>query len=186
VVASEVRKLAERSQKAAGEISELSASSVEVAEKAGELLAGILPDINRTAELVQEISAASKEQDTGAEQINKAIQQLDKVIQQNASAAEEMASTAEELSSQAGALQETIAFFRLDDRSVGKVAAFAKERVEAPAEPKKIKKDTVHQLAHGKANGYSKKDAGMITRKAVGADLDMGGKDSLDDEFERF
>jgi methyl-accepting chemotaxis protein len=186
VVASEVRKLAERSQKAAGEISELSASSVEVAEKAGELLAGILPDINRTAELVQEISAASKEQDTGAEQINKAIQQLDKVIQQNASAAEEMASTAEELSSQAGALQETIAFFRLDDRSVGKIALPAKEKVEAIAEPKKIKKDTVHQLAHGKANGYSKKDAGMITRKAVGADLDMGGKDSLDDEFERF
>ena len=99
VVASEVRKLAERSQQAAREISELSASSVDVAERAGEMLGKILPDIQKTAELVQEINAASKEQDTGAEQINKAIQQLDQVIQQNASAAEEMASTSEELSS---------------------------------------------------------------------------------------
>jgi methyl-accepting chemotaxis protein len=187
VVASEVRKLAERSQKAAGEISELSSSSVEVAEKAGELLAGILPDINRTAELVQEISAASKEQDTGAEQINKAIQQLDKVIQQNASAAEEMASTAEELSSQAEQLQETIAFFRLDEHGAGKGTALRKERVELTAEPKKIMKETVHHLVHAKANGHSKKSTGMITAKAVGADLDMGGgKDSLDENFEKF
>ena len=113
VVAAEVRKLAERSQKAAGEISALSSTSVEVAEKAGQMLASILPDIQKTAELVQEISAASKEQDSGSEQINKAIQQLDQVIQQNAGAAEEMASTAEELSSQAQQLQSAIAFFRL-------------------------------------------------------------------------
>jgi methyl-accepting chemotaxis protein len=187
VVASEVRKLAERSQKAAGEISELSASSVEVAEKAGELLAGILPDINKTAELVQEISAASREQDTGAEQINKAIQQLDTVIQQNASAAEEMASTAEELSSQAEQLQGAIAFFRLEEQGAGKVAPIRKEGVEVKAEPKKTRKETVHHLSHGKANGYAKKDVGMITARAVGADLDMGGgKDSRDEEFERF
>jgi methyl-accepting chemotaxis protein len=111
VVASEVRKLAERSQKAAAEISELSSSSVEVAVKAGDMLTRMLPDIQRTAELVQEISAACKEQDTGAEQINKAIQQLDQVIQQNAAAAEEMSSTAEELSSQSEQLQDTIGFF---------------------------------------------------------------------------
>jgi methyl-accepting chemotaxis protein len=111
VVASEVRKLAERSQKAAAEISELSSSSVEVAENAGGMLARMLPDIQRTAELVQEISAACKEQDTGADQINKAIQQLDNVIQQNAGAAEEMSSTAEELSSQSEQLQVTIGFF---------------------------------------------------------------------------
>jgi len=113
VVASEVRKLAERSQKAAAEISELSSSSVEVAEKAGSMLNTMLPDIQRTAELVQEISAACREQDTGAGQINKAIQQLDQVIQQNASAAEEMSSTAEELSSQSEQLQETIGFFNI-------------------------------------------------------------------------
>jgi methyl-accepting chemotaxis protein len=113
VVASEVRKLAERSQTAAGEISKLSASSVEVAEKAGEFLVKLVPDIKKTAELVQEISAASAEQNTGAEQVNKAIQQLDQVIQQNAGAAEEMSSMAEELSSQAEQLQSSISFFRL-------------------------------------------------------------------------
>ncbi len=98
VVAAEVRKLAERSQKAAGEINQLSGTTVKVSEKAGEMLGKLVPDIQRTAELVQEIAAASKEQDTGAEQINKALVQLEKVIQQNASASEEMASTTEELS----------------------------------------------------------------------------------------
>jgi methyl-accepting chemotaxis protein len=186
VVASEVRKLAERSQKAAAEISELSTNSVEVAEKAGELLGKMVPDIQKTAELVQEISAASREQDTGAEQINKAIQQLDKVIQQNAGASEEMASTAEELSSQAEQLQATISFFRVDEHGAGRVSAIRKENVETKIEPRKVKKAIVHQLSHGKANGYGRKEAGIITAKAVGADLDMGGgKDALDDEFER-
>ncbi len=83
---------------AAGEINRLSATSVQIAEKAGEMLTRIVPDIQKTAELVSEINAASAEQNTGAEQINKAIQQLDQVIQQNASVAEEMASTTEELS----------------------------------------------------------------------------------------
>ncbi|MFW6373229.1 MAG: methyl-accepting chemotaxis protein [Thermodesulfobacteriota bacterium] len=114
VVASEVRKLAERSQKAAGEISKLSVSSVAVAEQAGEMLTGILPDIQRTADLVQEISAACNEQNSGADQINKAIQQLDNVIQQNASVSEEMASTSEGLASQAEQLQATIDFFKID------------------------------------------------------------------------
>jgi methyl-accepting chemotaxis protein len=114
VVASEVRKLAERSQTAAAEISRLTTDGVEVAESAGELLGKLIPDIRKTAELVQEISAASAEQNTGASQINKAIQQLDQVIQQNASASEEMASTAEELSSQAEVLQSTVSFFKVD------------------------------------------------------------------------
>jgi methyl-accepting chemotaxis protein len=115
VVASEVRKLAERSQKAAAEISDFSSSSVDVAERAGQMLSSMLPDIQRTAGLVQEISAASREQDCGSEQINKAIQQLDQVIQQNASAAEEMSATAEELASQSEQLQETISFFKVDE-----------------------------------------------------------------------
>jgi methyl-accepting chemotaxis protein len=115
VVASEVRKLAERSQTAAAEISRLTSDGVKTADGAGQLLARLVPDIQKTAELVREIAAASVEQSTGATQVNKAIQQLDQVIQQNSAASEEMASTAEELSSQAEALQSAIAFFKVDD-----------------------------------------------------------------------
>jgi methyl-accepting chemotaxis protein len=115
VVASEVRKLAERSQTAAAEISRLTVDGVQTAECAGQLLEKLVPDIQKTAELVREIAAASAEQSTGAAQVNKAIQQLDQVIQQNSAASEEMASTAEELSSQAEVLQSTIAFFKTGD-----------------------------------------------------------------------
>ena len=115
VVASEVRKLAERSQTAAAEISRLTADGVKTADGAGQLLANLVPGIQKTAELVREIAAASAEQSTGANQVNKAIQQLDQVIQQNAAASEEMASTAQELSSQAEVLQSSIAFFQLQD-----------------------------------------------------------------------
>ncbi|MEE4359392.1 MAG: methyl-accepting chemotaxis protein [Desulfococcaceae bacterium] len=123
VVASEIRKLAERSQEAANEINTLSDSSVSIAEKAGEMLELLLPDIEKTAELVQEISAACNEQDAGAEQVNRAMQQLDMVIQQNSSASEEMASgseelasTSEELSAQAEYLRATMSFFTVDGK----------------------------------------------------------------------
>ncbi|OIO03992.1 MAG: hypothetical protein AUJ49_03825 [Desulfovibrionaceae bacterium CG1_02_65_16] len=115
VVAAEVRKLAERSGQAAGEIGQLSAASLAVAEKAGSMLGTIVPDIERTSELVQEISAACREQTTGADQVNKAIQQLDQVIQQNASASEETASTSEELAAQAQRLTQVMQFFKLGD-----------------------------------------------------------------------
>jgi len=115
VVASEVRKLAERSQAAAAEIGTLSTDTVKVAQEAGEMLAKLVPDIKKTAELVVEITAACREQDVGSSQINQAIQQLDKVGQQNASASEEVSSTSEELASQAEQLQSTISFFRIDD-----------------------------------------------------------------------
>lgn len=114
VVASEVRTLAERSQRAAAEISDLSATSIGVADNAGQLLDKIIPNIQRTASLVQEISASSKEQDAGAEQINGAIQQLDLVIQQNAALAEEMASTSEELTGQSEQLNNMVAYFKFD------------------------------------------------------------------------
>lgn len=167
VVAAEVRKLAERSQVAAGEINKLSLSSVGVAEKAGEILGNLGPNIQRTAELVQEITAASKEQDTGAEQISAAIQQLDKVIQQNAAATEEMASTAEELSSQSEQLQSMIAFFKVKGGEGHTVT-------RTPASTKKVK------VAH-----MGKDTSG---RKAMAGSLDLGrsGRDALDDEFERY
>ena len=113
VVASEVRKLAERSQAAAAEIGALSGQTITAAREAGAMLAKLVPDIKKTAELVEEISAACREQDIGANQVNQAIQQLDKVIQQNAGAAEEMAATSEALSGQAETLQTSIAFFRI-------------------------------------------------------------------------
>ncbi|MBF0515916.1 MAG: chemotaxis protein [Nitrospirae bacterium] len=112
IVASEVRKLAERSQKAAAEISQLSFTSVSVVDKAGAMLTKLVPDIRKTADLVQEISAASKEQSSAADQINKSIQQLDHVVQQNAQAAGELSTTSDELSSQSEHLRTTVAFFK--------------------------------------------------------------------------
>jgi methyl-accepting chemotaxis protein len=113
VVASEVRKLAERSQTAAGEITHLAGHSKVVAEKAGTRLANLVPDIQRTSDLVQEIATSSREQAQGAMQVNQAIQQLDQVIQQNAGASGEMASTAEKLLEQAEQLRSAISFFRM-------------------------------------------------------------------------
>ena len=115
VAASEVRALAERSQTAAGEITELTASSASIAECAGEMLNKLIPDIEKTAEFVQEISSASREQSSSAENINRAIQQVDQRIQENASMTEQLSSTAEELASQAEQLQRIISFFRVGD-----------------------------------------------------------------------
>ena len=115
VVASEVRKLAERSQSAAAEIARLTSSGVTVAESAGKMLTRLVPDIRKTAELIQEINSSSIEQNSEAAEINKAIQQLDSVIQQNASASEELASTTEELSSQADQLQNSVAYFKVEE-----------------------------------------------------------------------
>jgi methyl-accepting chemotaxis protein len=169
VVASEVRKLAERSQAAAGEIGKLSLSSVDVAERAGQMLNRLVPDIQKTAELVQEISASSREQDTGANQINLAIQQLDQVIQQNAGAAEEMSSTAEQLSSQAEQLQSTISFFKVKG---GAAAAEAVTRSKAEVKPA----------------SKPEPSAKFITRKTInsarGACLSMS--DEHEGAFERF
>ena len=174
VVASEVRKLAERSQLAAQEISQLSATSVEVAERAGAMLNRMLPDIQKTAELVQEINASSREQDTGAGQINKAIQQLDQVIQQNASAAEQMASTAEELSSQAEQLQGAVAFFR-----VGEVRSSSPQRQVALA-PRLLpaKTPTKKSFSPAKPRGVQKSHGGH--------ELVMSVHDDLDSQFETF
>ncbi len=181
VVASEVRKLAERSQSAAGEISKLSTSSVAIAEQAGDMLNRMLPDIQKTAELVQEISASSKEQDTGAEQINKAIQQLDQVIQQNASAAEEMASTTEELSSQAEQLKSTITFFSLDAGSQRTLSA------QQHSAPKQLM-SSHHAISHVTPRKAAKTGRGSNGKNNGGMNLDLGhaGADDLDEAFEKY
>jgi methyl-accepting chemotaxis protein len=163
VVAAEVRKLAERSQEAAREITDLAGSSTEVAERAGQMLGQLVPDIQKTAELVTEISAASGEQNTGADQINKAIQQLDQVTQQNASAAEEMASTSEELASQAQHLQDVISFFKIGESHQRAAAPVRKALAAphalgariAPKAPKAVK--AAHHPAAASATGVALK-----------------------------
>ncbi|NVN93142.1 MAG: MCP four helix bundle domain-containing protein [Desulfuromonadales bacterium] len=172
VVASEVRKLAERSQAAAGEISGLSTRSVAIAEQAGEMLTRMVPDIQRTAELVQEIAASSREQDSGAGQINTAIQQLDQVIQQNASASEEMASTSEELSGQAEQLSEAISFF--------KVGGVYSRTPQIRAD----KRVTRKQLAP--PGVMAKPAADQYSTAGFNLELCSKGVDKLDEEFERF
>ncbi len=172
VVASEVRKLAERSQTAAGEIGELSSSSVEVAERAGEMLTRLVPDIQKTAELVQEITAASAEQNSGADQISKAIVQLDQVVQQNASAAEEMASTSEELAGQAEQLQSTMEFFKTDGATKRETVRL----LEAKPKPEIDRKVSVAHIA-GKAK----------EKESVGIKPAVKSKgDEKDTEFEEF
>ncbi len=116
VVAAEVRKLAERSKTAAEEISNLSKKSVQITEKAGIYLQEAIPEINKTVQLVQNISLASSEQNSGANQINHAITELNKVTQQNAANSEEMASSSEELSAQAQQLNDLISFFKLSKK----------------------------------------------------------------------
>jgi methyl-accepting chemotaxis protein len=179
VVAAEVRKLAERSQKAAAEINQLSANTLKVSEKSGEMLDKLVPDIQRTAELVQEITAASKEQDTGAEQINKALQQLERVIQQNASASEEMASTTEELTGQSDQLVSALSFFHTGDEDGGRQRKPVSGKPGRPAPP-----------APGKAaklNGHSASAAPRPQSKAGGVSLRLNDKhDDLDGEFERY
>jgi methyl-accepting chemotaxis protein len=200
VVAHEVRALAERTQTAAVEINHVASDSIAVAEQAGEMLKKLVPDIQKTAELVQEISAASKEQNSGAEQINRAIQQLDNITQQNSATSEEMASTAEELASQAEQLQHTIVFFKVEDalqetaesrRSRRKtVQTQSAKDAHAGALPdtetgsmmmgKNVRKEPNIDTSNGNDNGLG-------DGKPAGYPLDLvPNEDELDGEFERY
>jgi methyl-accepting chemotaxis protein len=135
VVATEVRKLAERSQSSSREISALASKSVRVADRSGTLLAELVPSIRRTAELVQDVAAASNEQAAGVAQINQSLAQVDQVTQRNASAAEELAATAEELASQAEALQNLVSFFRIGGAADVRHAAPSVHVPHTPARP---------------------------------------------------
>jgi methyl-accepting chemotaxis protein len=137
VVAVEVRKLAERSQLAAKEISDLASKSVSVAERSGRLLAELVPSIRQTAELVQEVAAASTEQSSGVTQINRAMSQVDAVTQRNAASAEELSSTAEELASQSEQLQQLMTFFRITEEKRG--SAGDGKQAWTPAQTKTLK-----------------------------------------------
>jgi methyl-accepting chemotaxis protein len=212
VVAAQVRKLAESSQKAAGEISELSTNSVAVAESAGELLSQIVPDIRKTAELVQDISAASREQNSGADQINKAITDLDTIIQQNAasseevaatseeqsSQSEEMAATSEELASQAEHLSSVVSFFQVGENYSEQQA----KELTGPKTPDKVQSKPMLQkngsgnsnaqqkLEHGSGNGNGSNEGTNKTEKqATGIKLsgmideNKSSSDEVDKEY---
>ncbi len=211
VVASEVRKLAERSQGAAKEISELSNRSVQVAEQAGQMLLKLVPEIRKTAELVQEISASSSEQATGADQINQAILQLDQVVQQNASASEELASTAEELASQSEHLDATIQFFKVESQAAPRAPRLLPGRVEPhhvqvahpllhQAQPHDEAREAAGEIG---GNGHSRPTeardlperrkphaeirtplAKTVSIPPVGSAAGNGARDTLDEEFE--
>ena len=174
VVADGVRKLAERSQKSAGEIVARANSTLEVAEQAGEMLTQLVPNIQKTSDLVQEISASAREQDSGAAEINKALQQLDQVVQQSAASAEEMAATSEELSAQAEQMTDTMGFFKLDDSSASKRSNGRKKKVNRPAST----------AAHIRSSA-TKHQAAANHKTETGVELNMDDDDDTS-EFVRY
>ena len=185
VVASEVRKLAERSQTAAAEISSVSSDTVKAAQSAGEMLTSLVPNIRKTAELVAEISAACREQDVGASQINEALQQLDKVTQQNADASDKMSATSEELAAQAEELQASIAYFRIEDGGSSRRAAPVRPAARKPA------KAPVAKASGGKAPAARKPAANAVQQQQSRArgfalDLASGGPDEDDRDFREY
>ncbi len=164
VVAAEVRRLAENSQTSAIEIDELCQKSVVIADDAGKLFENLVPSIQRTAELVQEISLASEEQNSGAEQINNAIQQLNSITQQNAASSEEMSSSSEELSGQADLLRATVDFFDIGHLAVSPTQDAVRENAPSTRAGRLERRTAIHS-------------SGII--------VDLGG-DPSDDEFEKF
>ncbi len=177
VVAAEVRKLAERSQEAANEINDLTSSSLKISEKAGNLLEAIVPNIDKTARLVQEITAASKEQNSGAEQVNNALQELNNVVQRNASASEEIAHNADDLSNKGNQLKEAISFFKIDEVAIRKgilaTNSGAEEGAHQPINTPQVASAT-----------ETTQVATPTTQKNTGVEIKLDGNE--DDEYEKF
>jgi methyl-accepting chemotaxis protein len=174
VVAAEVRKLAERSEAAAVEINALSSKSVDVAKRSGELLDQVVPDIIKTSNLVQEISAASVEQSTGADQINNAIQQLNQVIQTNAASAEEMAATSEELNAQAEQMKEQILFFKTGE-----------ENSDINIKHKHTNSNSANKIKSSQEKN-EQKGAIISVNKGKGFSLNLEKNAGLDAEYQKF
>ena len=172
VVAAEVRKLAEKSQEAATEINEVSAISVDIAQRSGELLHQVVPNIQKTSDLVQEITAASIEQNAGTNQVNNAIQQLNQVVQANAATAEQMAAGAKELNTQSTHLKEAIAFFKVDSHSQKTTRSTKKFTSSVSAESAKSRIQRTNPTP-------SKKQQKHVT-------LQMGKEDTLMTEYQKY
>ena len=179
VVAAEVRKLAERSGTAAAEIGELSSSTLAKADEAGAMLTKMVPDIRKTADLVQEISAASSEQNAGAQEINKAIQELDNVIQQNAAASEELAATAREFTDQATQLQQGMQYFNIGAQGAPQVRTTRVPRTAPTAKLSPVPAAKLPAASTAKQPPKSKPASDEI-----GFSLDMDS--DTDGDFERF
>lgn len=210
VVANEVGKLAERSKSAAQEIDSLTVKSIDIAKKSGISLEEIVPEIKKTAQLVQEITNASLEQQAGAQQINNAIQQLNNITQQNASSAEQLASNVEILNSLSGKLENLIAFFKLEQsgeviREMDENANFNRifngfstmmgnsnktgifeENLERNEE---IKKEAEYDYFTDENISIDKVEKNIQhneKNRTKGYNLDLGKDEFKDDEFEKF
>jgi len=170
VVAAEVRKLAERSKVAADEIEQLSKDGVAISEKAGKQLQSIVPEMEKTVKLIQEISASSLEQNSGAEQVNNAVQQLNQVTQQNAASSEELATSSEELASQAEQLKENISFFKTGKR----------------LKLNKNKSNTSNSKLYENRETSIKSEIKNSQTKSSGVDLQMYDDKKIDEDYESF
>ncbi len=185
VVAAEIRKLAERAQKNAADITEISEHSVKIADDSGNKLEELIPKIEKTASLIQEITASSNEQATGIDQVTQAVRQLDTVIQQNASGSEELASTSEELSSQSEQLLNTVLYFKIDQRDLS--GNNKQQSKRATANKKKSQTGAIPQHGGPAAAKGSAKTQGSAASSTKDNDQNQGiDLDLNDDEADRY
>jgi len=195
VVAAEIRKLAERSQAASTEIDEVSTASVLVAKKSGDLLESVVPNIQKTSELVQQIKVASIEQNSGANQIKSAIEELNNSVQNNAASAEQIASSAEELNSQAELLDNIISFFQVDDQLIDhqltikeEINSNKKEIEVTTILDKKIEEIEVTTKLEKSIEEIESNDNNTTPTKPkiTGVEIDLSDDSALDSEYEKF
>jgi len=173
-VAAEVRRLAERSQQAAAEINSVSKSSVEIAQKSGKMLNDVVPNIQKTAELIKEISASSIEMSTGADQVNTALQQLNQEVQRSAANAEEVAATSEELNAQSISLKDLVSYFKIGEATETQRKSKEKSSLDEIRTPVK---------AEVKGNG---RKPIKTNGESNGVHINLGGGDAHDEEYQRF